>query len=78
MAVSQTSKPTRIGNQANLSWRDTKRHLEFLVSQGFVTVVKGEKERRIEYRLTKKGFEALEALRKVTGALSPKLTIQQV
>lgn len=73
-AVSQSGKPTRIGNQANLSWKDTLKHLDFLELQGFIRVVK-EKRGRIEYRLTPKGLEALEALQKVTEALSPRVKV---
>lgn len=72
-AVSKTSKPTRIGNQANLSWKKTQKHLEFLERNGYVRVAKRTKSGRLEYELTKKGFETLHALQKVAEALSPRM-----
>jgi len=72
-AVSETSKLTHIGNMANLSWKDAVRHLSFLRRRGFVEAVKAENGRE-EYRLTQKGLEALETLKKITNALTPKKT----
>ena len=69
-AVSETKKLTHIGNLANLSWKDTIKHLEFLELKGFVTSKK--ENGRSEYALTQKGFEALEALQKIVEALSPE------
>ncbi|HDM88765.1 MAG TPA: hypothetical protein ENG65_02085 [Candidatus Bathyarchaeota archaeon] len=72
-AVSETSKLTHIGNMANLSWKDAVKHLNFLKRRGFVEAMK-TKNGREEYRLTQKGFEALETLQKITNALTPKKT----
>ena len=71
-AVSKTGKLTHIGNMANLSWKDAVKHLEFLKNKGFVETVKTENGRE-EYKLTQKGYEALETLQKITDALAPKL-----
>jgi len=71
-AVSKTGKLTHIGNMANLSWKDAVKHLEFLKNKGFVETVKTGNGRE-EYKLTQKGYEALETLQKITDALAPKL-----
>jgi len=71
-AVSKTGRLTHIGNLANLSWKDTMKHLEFLELRGFVKAERSENG-RTEYELTQKGFEALEALQKIAEALSPKI-----
>lgn len=71
-SVYQSGKPTRIGNRANLSWKDALKYLNFLELQGFVGIVK-ETSGRKEYKLTQKGFEALDALQKIAEALAPKL-----
>ena len=73
-AVSETGRLTHIGNLANLSWKDTIKHLEFLELKGFVKAVKNSNG-RAEYVLTQKGFEALEALQKIAEALSPKIQV---
>ena len=70
-AVSETKKLTHIGNLANLSWKDTIKHLEFLELKGFVKALRTENG-KAEYTLTQKGFEALEALQKIVEALSPE------
>ena len=71
-AVSKTGKLTHIGNMANLSWKDAVKHLEFLKNKGFIETVKTENGRE-EYKLTQKGYGALETLQKITDALAPKL-----
>jgi len=48
------------------------KHLEFLKNKGFVETVKTGNGRE-EYKLTQKGYEALETLQKITDALAPKL-----
>ena len=73
-AVSETGRLTHIGNLANLSWKDTMKHLEFLELKGFVKAMKNS-NRRAKYVLTQKGFEALEALQEIVGALSPQREI---
>jgi len=73
-AVSETGRLTHIGNLANLSWKDTMKHLEFLELKGFVENRRTENG-RAEYALTQKGFEALEALQKIAEALSPKIKV---
>ena len=73
-AVSETGRLTHIGNLANLSWKDTMKHLEFLELKGFVENRRTENG-RAEYALTRKGFEALEALQKIAEALSPKIKV---
>ena len=73
-AVSKTGRLTHIGNLANLSWKDTMKHLEFLELKGFVENRRTENG-RAEYALTQKGFEALEALQKIAEALSPKIKV---
>ena len=73
-AVSETGRLTHIGNLANLSWKDTMKHLEFLELKGFVETRRTENG-RAEYALTQKGFEALEALQKIAEALSPKIKV---
>jgi predicted transcriptional regulator len=60
--VSDHSDLTSIGKELSLSLGDTKKHVGFLVSQGFVRTAEQEKS-RAEYELTTKGFEAVEALR---------------
>jgi len=70
-AVSETGRLTHIGNLANLSWKDTMKHLGFLEHKGFVKAMKTGNGRS-EYSLTQKGLEALEALQKIAEALSPK------
>ena len=71
-AVRQTSRRTHIGNLTNLSWKDTKKHLEFLESKGFVKIVGGEGG-STEYKISEKGLEAMEAFERVTGTFSPEL-----
>lgn len=66
-AVHQTGKLTHIGNLINLSWKDTRKHLTFLESEGFVKNVNGE------YEVTEKGLEAMQAFERITDTLSPKL-----
>jgi len=73
-AVSETGRLTHIGNLANLSWKDTIKHLEFLELKGFVKAMKNSNG-RAKYVLTQKGFEALEALQKIAEALSPKIQV---
>ena len=73
-AVSETGRLTHIGNLANLSWKDTMKHLEFLELKGFVKAMKNSNGKN-EYTLTQKGFEALEALQKIAEALSPKIQV---
>ena len=73
-AVSETGRLTLIGNLANLSWKDTMKHLEFLELKGFVKAMKNSNG-RAKYVLTQKGFEALEALQKIAEALSPKIQV---
>ena len=69
-AVSETGKPTKIGNIANLSWNKTRKYLEFLEINGFI---RGSREgKRIEYKITEKGFEVLKILQKIKDALTPK------
>jgi len=67
-AVYETGKLTHIGNYAALSWKDTMKCLNFLKSKGLVKTVNSENG-RIEYKLTRKGFEALEALQKIVETL---------
>jgi len=69
-AVSETGKPTKIGNIANLSWNKTRNYLEFLEINGFIQGFRNGK--RIEYKLTEKGFEVLKILQKIKDALTPK------
>ena len=71
-AVSKTGRLTHIGNLANLSWKDTMKHLEFLELKGFVKAMKNSNGKN-EYTLTQKGVEALEAFRQLIKTLSPKL-----
>ena len=71
-AVSETGRLTHIGNLANLSWKDTMKHLEFLELKGFVKAVKTSNGKN-EYTLTQKGVEALEAFRQLKKTLSPKI-----
>jgi len=73
-AVSETGRLTHIGNLANLSWKDTMKHLEFLELKEFVKAMKNSNGKN-EYTLTQKGFEALEALQKIAEALSPKIQV---
>jgi len=73
-AVSKVGKLTHIGNLANLSWKDTVKHLRFLELNGFVKRDK-RKGGGEEYRLTQKGLEALSTLRKITEALTSKVNI---
>jgi len=51
-AVSETGRLTHIGNLANLSWKDTVKHLEFLELKGFVETRRTENG-RVEYALTR-------------------------
>ena len=75
-AVSETSKPTHIGNYAALCWKDTMKCLSFLESKGFIKAV-SSRNGRIEYKLTRRGLEALEALQKIVEALRlPRQIIQ--
>jgi len=75
-AVSETGKLTHIGNYAALSWKDTMKCLRFLESKGFVKTV-NSKNGKIEYKLTRKGLEALETLQKIVEALRlPRQIIQ--
>ena len=69
-AVSETGKPTKIGNIANLSWNKTRKYLEFLEINGFIQG--SRKGKRIEYKITEKGFEVLRTLQKIKDALTPK------
>ncbi len=68
-AASKVGKLTHIGNLANLSWKDTVKHLRFLELNGFV------KKEGEEYKLTQKGLEVLETLRKITEALTLKARV---
>ena len=70
-AVSETGRLTHIGNLANLSWKDTVKHLEFLKLKGFVEARRTE-DGRVKYALTQKGLEALETLQEIVEALSPE------
>ncbi|RLE52704.1 MAG: hypothetical protein DRJ30_07570 [Candidatus Methanomethylicota archaeon] len=67
-AVSKHSRLTRIGNQANLSWKDTVKHLSFLEERGFVKAIERNNQR--EYVLTQRGSEVLVILEKIAKALS--------
>ena len=69
-AVSETGKPTKIGNIANLSWNKTRKYLEFLEINGFIQG--SRKGKRMEYKITEKGFEVLRTLQKIKDALTPK------
>jgi len=69
-AVSETEKPTKIGNMVNLSWNKTCKYLEFLEINGLIRG--SRKGKRIEYKLTEKGFEVLKTLQKIKDALTPK------
>ena len=73
-AVSKVGKLTHIGNLANLSWKDTVKHLGFLELNGFVKRNK-RKDGSEEYILTQKGLEALNTLRKITEALTFKVEV---
>lgn len=63
--VSKHINPAGIAEEVNLSLDDTEKHLGFLASQGFLRIAEREKS-RVEYELTSKGYEALEALRRIT------------
>ena len=76
-AVSKTGRLTHIGNLANLSWKDTVKHLKFLELKGFVRTVKTSNGKN-EYTLTQKGFEALEAFRQLMKTLSPKIRTTEI
>lgn len=70
-AVSQTSGIRRIGNESGLPWVTTTKYLVSFERQGLVTkTVEGERSRD-KYELTRKGFEVLESLQKLTDALTP-------
>lgn len=63
--VSKHINPTSIAKEVNLSLADTEKHLSFLASQGFLRIAEREKS-GVEYELTSKGYEAVEALRRIT------------
>jgi len=73
-ATSKVGKLTHIGNLANLSWKDTVRHLRFLELNGFVRREKNEVGSE-EYKLTQKGLEVLKTLRKIAEALTLKARV---
>ena len=69
-AVSKQGNPTNIGKKVGLSLSDTERHLRFLELQGFLQIAERKNSRTI-YELTPKGFEVLDALRKLIGHEQP-------
>ena len=59
--ASKDSDTTRLRKDTDLSSGDAKRHLGFLVSQGFLRVAERENS-GAKYELTSKGSEVLDAL----------------
>ncbi len=70
--VSKQSDIVNIGRKANLSLGETKRHLDFLDSQGLVKAV-GLDGNRPKYELTQRGLDILEALQTLTEHGHPLL-----
>lgn len=66
------SRTTLIGHRAGLSWTKTTKYLKSLERQGLIRTVKGENGGN-KYELTRRGFEVIETLRKVTDAFAPRV-----
>lgn len=71
--VTNQSDSVDIAKKANLTLSDTEKHLHFLASQGFMTMVRLDQNRG-RYELSPRGLEALEALRELTEPAQPLLT----
>ena len=71
-AVSKSSDLVDAAKKAKLSLNTATKHLTFLASQGFVSTSVMD-DRKIEYELTAKGFEALMAFLRLSAQEQPIL-----
>ena len=62
-------KPTRIMYAANLSWKPTRKVLESLVEQGFLSEFEDTESKRSKkrYGITEKGLSVIEYFKKAQG-----------